>query len=163
MRNLVPWRRQSREMTTSQGTDDPFYGLWQDVNRVFDDFFSEGDMVPSRSGRAFSPTVDVVESDSAIEVMAELPGLDEKDVEISLGRDQLTIRGEKKQEREEKRQGFSRLERSYGSFSRTITLPHDLVDADKAEARFEKGVLTVKLPKQENAPQLSRRIPVKTG
>jgi len=164
MRNLIPWRRQEQDVSLSRQNDDPFYGLWQNVNRVFDDFFTGYDMMPfGPMKNEFSPSVNVAETDEAIEVTAELPGMSEKDVDVSLTQDALTIKGEKKQEHEEKGQDYYHMERSYGSFSRVIPLPRDMVDADKVEASFDKGVLRVTLPKLEKAQHISRRIPVKNS
>ncbi|MCB8986586.1 MAG: Hsp20/alpha crystallin family protein [Ardenticatenaceae bacterium] len=164
MRNLIPRRRQEQETMMSRQNDDPFYGLWQNVNRAFDDFFNGSDLLPFDTMKnEFSPSLNISETDEAIEVTAELPGVSEKDVDISLSQDALTIKGEKKQEHEEKRQDYYRMERSYGSFSRVIPLPRDVVDGDKVEASFEKGVLRITLPKLEKAQHISRRIPVKNA
>lgn len=163
MRSLIPWKRQERDVAVQREESEPFFSLWQDVNRAFDDFFTGTELTPFSALRGgFTPSINVTESDNEIAVTAELPGLDEKDVELSLSHDALTIKGEKKQESEEKGRDFYRMERSYGSFSRTIPLPRDVVDADKVTANFDKGVLRVTLPKLETAQTLSRRIPVKT-
>lgn len=163
MRSLIPWKRQERDVAVQREESEPFFSLWQDVNRVFDDFFTGTELTPFSALRGgFTPSINVTESDNEIAVTVELPGLDEKDVELSLSHDALTIKGEKKQESEEKGRDFYRMERSYGSFSRTIPLPRDVVDADKVTANFDKGVLRVTLPKLETAQTLSRRIPVKT-
>ena len=92
----------------------------------------------------------------------ELPGIDEKDIDVSVSEDVITVRGEKKDEREEEKKGYYLSERSYGSFHRTIPIPPG-VDADKAEARFRKGVLTITLPKTDDAKSKTRRIEVKPG
>ena len=164
MRSLIPWKRQDRNLAVQREEDDPFFGLWQDVNRVFGDFFTGTELTPFSAMRGgFTPSINITESEKEIAVTAELPGLDEKDVELSLSQGALTIRGEKKQENEEKGRDFYRMERSYGTFSRTIPLPRDVVDADKVTAEFEKGVLRVTLPKLETAQTVSRRIPVNRG
>jgi HSP20 family protein len=113
--------------------------------------------------RSLIPSINVTESEKALVVTAELPGLDEENVELSLSHDTLTIKGEKKQENEEKGHEFYRLERSYGAFSRRIPLPGGVVDMDRVTAKFEKGILHINLPKLETAQALSRRIPVKSG
>ena len=107
-----------------------------------------------------APRVDVKETDKAVEVHAELPGVDEKDVDVSLAEGVLTIRGEKKQEREEKEKAYYLMKRGYGAFLRQIPLPFE-VDEDKVEARFDKGVLTVVLPKSPAAEARTRKIEVK--
>ena len=102
------------------------------------------------------PTVDVSETDKAYEITAELPGMDEKNVEVKVANGVLTIKGEKQDEKEEKKKDYHMRERSYGSFERSFQVP-DGVDADKIEANFKKGVLTVILPKSAEAKRLKRR------
>ena len=111
-----------------------------------------------------SPKIDVAESKDAIEVTAELPGVDEKDVDITLADDVLTIRGEKKTEREEqdKDKNWHVVERSYGSFSRAIPLPFD-PDPAKVEAKFDKGVLHIHLPKSAEMAKKQQKIEIKKG
>jgi HSP20 family protein len=103
--------------------------------------------------------VDVVETDKEIQVAVELPGLEEKEIDVSLSPTTLTISGEKRQEKEEKGHNYVRAERSYGSFKRSIPLPSE-VDASKADAVFQKGVLTVTLPKAVKA-EARKRIAIK--
>lgn len=93
------------------------------------------------------PLVDIVEQDQAILLTAELPGMDENDIELKLSNGNLTLKGEKKNEREESSKGYYLSECSYGSFQRNFALP-DTIDADKIEASFDKGVLTITLPKR---------------
>ena len=106
-----------------------------------------------------APAVDVSEKDKEFEIMAELPGLDEKDVEVKLANGNLTIKGEKKEEKEEREKDYYLSERRYGSFVRSFPLPEG-VNADKIEASFAKGVLTVKLPKTAEA-QAEKKFPSK--
>lgn len=108
----------------------------------------------------FAPRVETAETDTAYEVTAELPGVDEKDIKISLDDNVLSISGEKKAEREEKKKDYVMTERSYGSFRRAFTLP-DNVDPEKIAAKFDKGVLKVVLPKTTPAPAKQREIPIK--
>jgi HSP20 family protein len=136
------------------------------MNRWFDDFFGGFGLTPFRgffdeSWETFSPRVNVVEGDEEIKVSAELPGMDEEDINVSLSQGVLTISGEKKQEEEQKGENYYRLESSYGSFQRSLPLPCE-VDESKAEAVFKKGVLTINLPKTADV-QLRKRIPIKTG
>ena len=139
----------------------PFALLRQEMNTLFDNFFHGFDIAPSW-GRidTFNPKVDVKETDKNITVSAEMPGMDDKDIDVSLSRDALTIKGEKKEEKEEKGKDFVRMERSFGSFSRTIPLPVE-IDTDKAKAEFKKGVLTVTLPKTAKAIEKTKKISVK--
>ncbi len=139
----------------------PFSLLRQEMNTLFDNFFRGFDLEPI-AGRfgTFSPNIDVKESDKDISVTAELPGMDDKDIDVSLTKDSLTIKGEKKEEKEEKGKDYYRMERSFGSFSRTIPLPVE-IDMDKVKAEFKKGLLTVTLPKTAKAIKETKKIPVK--
>ena len=121
----------------------PFDILQTEIDRVFDSFNGWPSVFTER---AFSPNMEVVETDSAIEVSTELPGIDEKDVEISVSDNVLTIRGEKKFEKDEKKKNYRLVERSYGSFERSVALPQG-VDASKVKAKMNKGVLKVEVPK----------------
>jgi len=135
-------------------------------DRMFDSMM-RGWMAPWRgaprldlAGFDFAPRVDTAETDAAYEVTAELPGVAEKDVKITIDGDVLCIAGEKKAEREEKRKDMVVSERSYGSFRRAFTLP-DNVAPDKISAAFENGVLKVTLPKSAASPAKQREIPIK--
>jgi HSP20 family protein len=134
--------------------------LRREMDRLFEDFFG----LRPAWGRAWemewAPAVDVAETADQVVVKAEVPGIDPKEINISLVGDVLTIKGEKKSEREEKKESYHLVERSYGSFSRSLTLPA-AVDADKIEAKYEKGVLTVTCPKKETVKP--KAIPIKTG
>jgi len=136
---------QSKELVKK--ADHPIDQFRDEMNRLFDSFFRGFDLEPfDVQGGMFSPKVDVVETETEIRVSAELPGMDEKDIDVSLTKDALTIKGEKKVEKNESDKDYYRMERSYGSFSRTIPLPVQ-VDPDQVSAEFRKGVLTVVLPK----------------
>ena len=165
IKNLLPtvWRKSE---TPVRGSDDhPFFALHREMNRMFDDFFHSFDLTPFGGGRSFatfSPSVDIREDEKEVSIKAELPGLDEKDIEVTLAADSLTIRGEKKEEKEEKGKEYWHREMSYGSFHRVIPLPEGLnPNPEKAEARFKKGVLTVTLPRLEEASTKGKRIAVK--
>jgi HSP20 family protein len=118
--------------------------LQSDVNRLFNSFF-EG---TNGGARRWTPAVDLVESDRHLILKADLPGLGEDDVHIEVADNVLTISGDRKTESEERKEGYYRLERAFGSFSRSLTLP-DGVDSDKIDASFDNGVLEVKIPKPE--------------
>jgi HSP20 family protein len=120
----------------------PFTALQREIDRVFDDFTHWRGFDPM----AFTPSMEVTETDKAIEITTELPGMDEKDVEISIANDVLTIRGEKKAEREEKKKAYRLIERSYGAFERSLALPAG-TNADAVTANLSKGVLKITLPK----------------
>lgn len=144
IKSLIP-RRRERALAER----DPFAVLRSEMDTLFDGFFSEfGE--PARALKSFNPRVDVTENDKEVRITAELPGVEEKDVEVSLTGDAITIKGEKREEKEEKGQEQYRLERSYGAFRRSFSLPSE-VDADKTTASFKKGVLTVTLPKTAQA------------
>ena len=106
--------------------------------------------------------MNISEDEKGIEVTAEMPGIDDKDIEVSLKNDILTIKGEKKQENEEKNKDYYRAERSFGSFQRSIQLPSE-VEADKIKASFKKGILKVELPKSNQARESVKRIEVKSA
>jgi len=143
VKSLVPWKR------GALAGRDPFAALRREMNALFDDFFSDvGEAGTALS--AFSPKVDVKEGEGEVRVTAELPGIEEKDVEVSVSGDVLTIQGEKREEKEEKGEERYRLERSYGSFRRSFSLPCE-VDSAKATATYKKGVLTIVLPKAAEA------------
>ena len=160
--DLVPWKRGERKLPVRRG-EEPFYAMQERMNRMFDDFFSDRfGLAPfGEQFGAFNPSVDVTESDQEIKVSAELPGLAEQDIEVSLSNDVLTLRGEKKVEKEDKGENYYRMERSYGSFHRSISLPTE-VKADQVEATFKNGVLTVTLPKAATA-QNRKKINIKAG
>ena len=136
-------------------SSDLFGTLQREVNRVFDQVF--GGMQAPLAG--FAPSIEVKETDDGLTVSAELPGLEEKDVEVALDGDLLTLSGEKKQEKAEEKEGFHLAERSYGSFRRSIRLPW-AADATQADATFDKGVLTVTLKRPPEAAPKVNRIPI---
>jgi HSP20 family protein len=136
----------------------------REVDNLIDRFFGDFRMGPLGlsehfGGGDFMPRVDISENDKAIKVTAELPGMDENDIDITLTHDSLTIKGEKKEETEEKEKDFYRMECRYGSFHRVIPLSTE-VDETKAEADFKKGVLKITLPKTPEAQQARRKIKV---
>jgi len=163
MRDLIPWGRKERSSVPTSFRNDefsPFLTLHREMNRLFDDVFNRFDTgMPSLFGRTDAwPSVEVVETDKDVRVTAELPGLEEKDIEILVNDDVLTIRGEKKAEIDDKDRHFS--ERYYGRFERRIPLPFEVED-DRAEASFENGLLNVTLPKSPKAEAKTKRIAVK--
>jgi HSP20 family protein len=155
IKDLVPKFGRGREkMPARRDEFDPFRGFQREMNRLFDDFFAE-DFPLARhwGGRelatgAFSPRVDVSETDKEVNVSAELPGMEEKDLSVEMDDGAITIRGEKKEEKEEKGKNWYTREQSYGSFHRSIALPAG-VDVSKAKAKFKNGVLKITAPKRE--------------
>jgi HSP20 family protein len=166
MRDLIPWGR-NQQTTPSRYREegDPFMTLHREMNRLFDDVFRTFDMAPFGSlsgvGRTTGwPSVEVSETDKDVRISAELPGLEDKDVEVLMGDGVLTIRGEKKSEIEYKERAFS--ERTYGRFERRIPLAWE-VDEDKIEASFRNGVLTVTMPRSAHASSPVKRIAVNSA
>ena len=141
--------------------DDPFGSLFREVQKTFEDF-SQRTPFARFGSDMLSPKIDVAESKDAIEVTAELPGVDEKDLDVTLANEVLTIRGEKRTERDEedKDKNWHVVERSFGSFTRAIPLPFD-PDATKVEARFDKGVLRIRLPKPGEVAKKQQKIEIK--
>jgi HSP20 family protein len=157
---------QGTQMQARREWELPFVSLQREMNRLFDNFFgglSPSPWAPLERGGAesFTPHVDVSETDKEIKVSAELPGMDENDIDVSLTRDTLTIRGEKKEEKEDKGKDYYRMERSYGSFTRNIPLPVE-VNTDKVEATFKKGILYVTLPKTVSAIEKTKKVPIRS-
>lgn len=165
IRDLLPIGRNRSLLPMRRGDGSPFELLRESMDRMFDRLWEDWDMdVFGRFPLAeseFSPRVDLSESDKELRVSVELPGIEEKDVEVTLSDDRLTIEGEKKEEHEEREQDRYYCECSYGRFRREIPLPAE-VESDKAEAVFEKGVLTVRLPKTHAEQEKRRRIEIKT-
>ena len=131
----------------------------REMNRMFDGFFrgsNDEDLIPS----VWSPAVDIAEFDNEYQVKVELPGITKEDVKISLEQNLLTVKGEKKQEKETKESNFHRVERSYGAFQRSFTLPSS-VKGDKVDATFANGILTINMPKAEEAKPKQIEVKVK--
>jgi HSP20 family protein len=153
LRDLVPRRREERGLAARR-EEDPWLAMHEEMERMFEDFFQGAEMdIIGDSG--FSPRVNVAEQEDKVLVSAELPGLEEADIDVSLSRDTLTISGEKKHEREEEGQNFYRRERSYGSFSRSVSIPCP-IDRDKVEATFKNGVLSISLPKLHQGKECNK-------
>jgi len=164
IKDLVPWKWSEEKQVPVKRTqsEDTLTNLHNNIDRLFDDFFRGFDLAPfGESFGTFSPCIDVKENDNNYQVTAELPGMDENDIEVTMDRNSLTIRGEKKQEMEDKGQNYYRMERSYGSFQRSISLPPG-IESDKIDANFSKGILTIILPKTAETQQHVKSIPVKT-
>jgi HSP20 family protein len=161
MGELLPWGFGRSLLRREE--DFPFLTLQREMNRLFDDFWRGFELpaaLPGLPRGAVMPQIDVAETDKDIRVTAELPGMEEKDIEVTLQNDMLSIKGEKKREREEKDENYRLVERSFGAFHRTIPLGVD-VQQDKIDASFNKGVLTIVLPKSPAALQKAKKIAVK--
>jgi HSP20 family protein len=160
VKDLVPCNR-GREVTVRREEVNPFLALHREMNRLFDDVFRGFDLAPFGFDRGFDrmigwPNIEVSDTDKEVKVTAELPGLEEKDVELELANGILAIKGEKRTEMEDKDRLFS--ERYYGRFERRI--PVEDIDEDKVSASFRNGVLTVSLPKTARAQRHVKRIAI---
>lgn len=145
----------------------PIATFQDEVNRLFGDFFGESHLpswpqlrTAAASAFAVTPALDVSETAKEFKITAELPGMDSKDVHITVADGYVTMRGEKRQETKEEKEGYFRQERSYGSFQRVVALP-DTANMEKAEASFKNGVLTISVPKNAAAASKTRTIEVK--
>jgi HSP20 family protein len=163
---------------TEKGEAAPATSAWrslenmrQEMERMFDDFRFDFGWSPFRRGQVepfwrremswgAMPAVDIAEKDDHYEITAELPGIDEKDIEVKFASGLLTIRGSKSEDKEEKKKDYHLSERRYGSFQRSFSLPEG-VDPDKLDANFEKGVLTIVIPKSAEAQRKERKIAIK--
>ncbi|MBP6914870.1 MAG: Hsp20/alpha crystallin family protein [Smithellaceae bacterium] len=162
IKNMLPAVRSGRE----QDIEHPFYSLQREMNNLFDSFFRGFDIAPRRFYdsvlKGFSPSVDVKENDKEFIIRAELPGVEEKDVEVTVTNDSVTIKGEKKEEREDKDKNYYYMERAYGSFHRVIPLTAE-IEVNKAEASFKNGVMDIKIPKSQSVQAKGIKIPIKAG
>ncbi len=140
MANLTPWHTQQDEAAW------PVNRFRSPIERLFDGFFQ----APSDGAAAWLPPLDVIESEKDFVVRVELPGIDPKDVELTVKGNVLTLSGEKKARAEEKNSGYTRMECAYGAFQRDVTLPEG-VDPDRVKAEGEHGVLEIRIPKPESA------------
>ncbi len=143
MTELVPWR--------------PLRDLKREMDRLWTEFFGR-ESLPETLNTEWVPALDISETKDTVIVRADVPGINPEDLEITISGNVLTIKGEKKQEKEEKGENFYRVERSYGSFVRSVQIPTE-IDADKIEASYKNGVLKIILPKKEEAK--GKQIPVK--
>lgn len=160
-------KKQAAPSPAGRNPLDAWGSLRSDMDRMFEGFFGGRSGLPGLfgagvAGGAMSPSVDVRESDKEITIEAELPGLEEKDVAITLRDGVLSIKGEKRSQRDETKDDVHISERSYGSFQRSFRVP-DSVEADKVTAGFDKGVLTVKMPKTAEAVSREKKIPIGKG
>jgi HSP20 family protein len=160
---LTPWRAQRPTAPAAFG--DPFRSFQREMDRLFDDFSHSFGMPSLREtfgdDRFLMPRLDVDETDKAYEISVELPGIDEKDLEVTVADGVLTIRGEKKAESENKDKGHLHVERSFGAFQRTLSLPAD-ADAEKIDAAFKNGVLKLTIGKAAESAPAAKKIAIKS-
>jgi len=135
-------------------------GLRNNFENLFDDFLTQGRRKWAESTLAVVPAIDLQETDDAFIISAELPGMDKKDISIGFDNNQLTISGEKKSEKNLEEENFHRVERSYGKFQRSFELP-GYVERDKIEAEYKNGILTITVPKAEEAKPKQIEVKIK--
>ncbi|MGC2410981.1 MAG: Hsp20/alpha crystallin family protein [Methyloceanibacter sp.] len=171
----LPVKTEEKETERVPGEWRPLANLRREIDRLFDDLHWGGwrrpiartlfDVEPfwrGSTGWGGVPAVDMAEKDKEYEITAELPGMDEKNIDVKFADGVLTIKGEKKEEKEEKNKDYYLSERRYGSFQRSFQVPES-VDGDKIEAKFVNGVLTVRLPKSPEAQKNEKKIAIKKG
>jgi HSP20 family protein len=159
MWSLFPSERQKTALTPDASEPDPFRALQHRMDRLFQDFASDYRWPFANGRQAPLPTIDVSETDTEMTVEAELPGVEEQDIDVTVADNLLTIKGEKKQEKEEKKKDYHLTERSYGSFSRSMALPFD-ADPAKIKASFADGVLKITLPKPAEVKAKAKKIAI---
>jgi len=166
IKDLVPWRRREDNIRLRREYDDMFGSFYREMHDLMDRFLRGFDVEPFGGSELaksdFMPRVDIKENDKEIKVTAELPGMDENDIDVTLSDDSLTIKGEKKEETEDKGKDYYRTECRYGSFHRVIPLSAE-VDESKVKADFKKGVLKLRLPKTAEAQKSRKKIEIKSG
>lgn len=180
-KHISPWNWQKHEdqerekspqvqRQSARPEGHPLFPLQRAIDRIFDDAFFGSPAFPLGLGRDLAilapstwlqPTMDIASTEKEYIVTLELPGVDEKEIQLEIVEDALSIHGEKKQEKEEKEKNYYRVERSYGSFQRTLTLPDD-VDRDAISATFKQGVMKVTIPRKEAPKPTVKKIEVKT-
>jgi HSP20 family protein len=157
LKSLIPV---GGERGVTRAASNPFSTLQQEIDRLFEGFSRGFTGFAGFPSREMMPSMDLSETDKEIEITAELPGLEEKDIQLNVADNVLTIRGEKKNEREETKKDYHLVERSYGSFTRSVQLP-DGVNTDNIKAVMSKGVLKVTVPKP--APTQTKKIDIKAA
>lgn len=163
--NLIPWNRPHNNNVRRERT--PYPSLQNEINRVFDDFFGN-DQTSSlltsawHDGQLLSPVVDILETENSLKVEAELPGIEEGDIEVTVNENYLILKGEKKESKEEKEENYVRRERYYGAYERTIALP-ETADTEGVKATFNNGILSIEIPKKEEAVKKSRKVEISSA
>lgn len=165
IRDMIPFGRTSVPVNPGRS---PIGALQTEMNRLFEDFFGPSGFpalwdrapVALRSAFDFTPAVDVRETDKTYQIIADIPGIDAKDVSVTVADGCVTVKGEKKCECKEEKEGYVRQERSYGSFQRVIGMP-DTANLDQAEASIKDGVLIVDIPKKAESQSKQRNVEIK--
>lgn len=164
IKDLIPWNKTNRELAVRREAANPLDQFRREMDQLFNGFLSDWpvrtNLMEHQLG-TFVPEIDVAETDKEVRVTAELPGMEQKDIDVTLTESVLTIKGEKREEHDEEKGDFFRSERRYGMFERSVALPNGL-DAEKAKASFKKGVLKITLPKTAEAQSNRRRIAIES-
>jgi HSP20 family protein len=165
--DILPWNKERDKYAVQRRDQQSPFDFQEEMNRMIADFFQDPyEPMPMRRMQEFRsgfyPRMDISETEKEFRISSDMPGMDEKDINISLENDILTISGEKKVEREETGKSYYRAERRVGAFKRSIELPTG-VDIDKIDARFSKGVLEISIPKPEQTVSQKKKITVKPG
>ncbi len=167
LRDIIPWGKGSEKSIETEKAISPFDALHREINRVFDHFFDDF-YTPSRYrfdlSREFSgfyPKFNVSENEKEINIEVELPGLEEKDVEVNVDKGILTIKGEKKFQKEEKKENYHLVEHSYGSFQRSLQLPEN-ANINDITAKMKNGVMKITVPKDPKAETSVKKIAIKS-
>jgi HSP20 family protein len=155
-------RNIGRDLSMMRDWENPFQSMQQTINRLFGEFLQEPFGAFGEWETRFTPSVDIDEDEQSVRLYVELPGMDEKDVTVTARENTIIIEGEKKREHEEQNPNYYRRESSGGSFYRAVSLPAE-VDQEKAQARFDRGVLYISLPKTERARKKERKIEITSG
>lgn len=162
---LIPWYFGKRSIPVRREEAWTTYPARDELSSVLEDLFRSFPALSSSletKSASFSPKVDLTETEKEIKVSAELPGLTEKDIDLTLAKDSLTIKGEKSEEKEDRTHGYYRAERHYGSFQRTIPFPCE-IDSERVDATFKNGVLTISLPKSTKEQDAVKKVSIKQG
>jgi len=172
LKDIIPWGKKSNEVKDVRPELSPFDSLHREINRVFDHFFEDFGL-PYRSPlyerslssdfyKSFSPKFNINETDKEIEIEVELPGMTEEDVKVDLHDGVLTIQGEKKFQKEDKKDNYHLVEHSYGKFQRSVRLPEGIKE-DQIEAKMKNGIMQILIPKDEKVQSKVKRIEIKKG
>lgn len=163
IKHIVPWRK-NNNLDFYNNLNYSFADLHKDINSLLNNFFDDDFSLVKRDSLFHAPKIDVIENDDNYTIKADLPGMDEKDLSVNLNENRLTIKGERKEEKKEENDKYYIAERHTGSFSRVISLPENTVDEEKIKATFNKGVLTLHLPKlPHKIKKPEKQIKIETG
>lgn len=163
LRDLVNWEKSFSIPVLKGNNGDPFLRLQEEMNQLFDHLYKNTGMYAtswSKSGTSFAPATNVIENEKQFKIEAELPGISPENLDISITKESLIIKGERKEEKKEENENYLHHETSYGSFYRQLPLPQT-ADTEKAEASFKNGILTIEISKKADAAHKPRKLEIK--